>query len=277
MLSLQSTFEKLISSLLDRLQEVEYQETDLFTRLEKCIRACEESLQQLRQWLIDNPFPDKAAEICFFKQVKSVIVARYIYYHKVYRLHIGYCNGSALLEKERLQRALQEIDRFFADNKAFYEYYRTGDTHYDELYFLRKRYDWRVCPDINHFEEEFSTSGDRKLAELMANELLANYVNKRLNPEAILLQDHEKPILSTLPCAATSTDIVELAYAFFVLGICGNKTIKEVIHCFAAWFHVDVKASYNAFNQLRNRKINKTKFLDRLRDSLHKYMEQLSN
>lgn len=39
MLSLQSTFEKLISSLLDRLQETEYKETDLFARLETCISS----------------------------------------------------------------------------------------------------------------------------------------------------------------------------------------------------------------------------------------------
>src|SRR5687767_1064361 len=112
----QSTFEELTQSWQLRLQDAEAGEPDQLARIETCIRICEESLLQLRQWVMERSFPDRDCEIYFFKQVKPVIMARYLYYQKIYRLHIGYFNGSGLLAKERLERELQDITRYFKDN-----------------------------------------------------------------------------------------------------------------------------------------------------------------
>jgi hypothetical protein len=103
MSAFQTTFEKLTQSWELRLQDAEAGERDQLARLETCIRICEESLLELRQWVTERSFPDRDCEIYFFKQVKPVMLARYIFYQKVYRLHIGYYNGSGLLEKERLE------------------------------------------------------------------------------------------------------------------------------------------------------------------------------
>ena len=182
MLCFQSTFEELIQSLHLRLQEAEARETNLPTRQETCIWICEDNLLQLRQWVTANAFPDRACEIYFFKRVKPAVMARYIYYQKVYRLHIGYYNGSGLLEKERLETKLRNIKRFFTENKEYYAYYRNGYTYHDKLFFMRGKFDWKICPDINQFDSVFSTSFDGKLAELMAHELLMKYVDGMLNP-----------------------------------------------------------------------------------------------
>jgi hypothetical protein len=115
-------------------------------------------------------------------------MARYIYYQKVYRLHIGYFNGNGLLEKERLEQELKDIARYFADNAGFYSYYRMGCIHHDELYFIRGAHDWKICPEINHFDAVFSTSCDGKLAELMARELLLKYIDGMLNPSVKLIE-----------------------------------------------------------------------------------------
>ncbi|AEW01028.1 hypothetical protein A4D02_13800 [Niastella koreensis] len=218
MLPFQSTFEELIQSLRFRLQEAEARDTGLPARQETCIRICEDSLLQLRQWVTTNAFPDRDCEIYFFKRVKPEVMSRCIFYKKVYRLHTGYYNGSGLLEKERLETELRDINRFFADNREYYTYYRKGYTHHDELFFIRGNYDWKICPDINHFDSVFSTSFDGMLAELMAYELLIKYIDGMLNPKPKLvgpspdntaLRAHH----SSLRCTATSTDVVELGYA----------------------------------------------------------------
>ena len=278
----QSTVEALMQSWTGRLQDAEARETDLPARLETCIRICEESLAELRQWVMEHSFPDKDGEIYFFKQVKPVIKARYIYYQKIHRLHTGYFNGSGLLEKERLEKELREIARYFSDNKDFYTYYRNGYTHHDELFFVRGQYDWKICPEVNHFDGIFATSFDGKLAELMAYELLMTYVDGMLNPSLKLTEPvpvtSRPAAIPTLQCTATNTDIVELAYALQYCGFFnhGKASIKDVIAFMADAFKIDLQNFYHLFVRLRERK-NPSKFLDELKAALLRHIEKVDD
>ena len=278
----QSTFEDLIQSWQLRLQDAETGENDLPARLETCIRICEESLLQLRQWITEHSFPGRDCEIYFFKQVKPVIMARYIYYQKIYRLHIGYFNGSGLLEKERLERELQDIARYFADNRDFYTYYRMGYTHHDELFFVRGAYDWKICPDVNHFDAIFCTSGDGKVAELMAYELLLKYIDERLYPALKLAAPMPGPAAPRvnhppLHCTASITDVVELGYALHANGFFNNgkASIKDVMDFLSTVLQKDLTNRRRLFFQIRERKGNVTKYLDELKADVIRYMDEL--
>jgi hypothetical protein len=282
MLAFQSTFEELIQSWQLRLKDAEALETDWPARLETCIRICEESLLELRQWVIQSTFPGKDCEIYFFKQVKPVVMARYIYYQKIYRLHIGYFNGSGLLAKERLEKELRDIARYFTDNADFYTYYRKGSTHHDELYFLRGQYDFRICPEVNHFDSIFSTSGDGKLAELMAYELLMKYVDEMLNPSCKLTEpapvNASRPAAAdTLQCTASVTDIVELGYALYATGFFNNgkASIRDTMTFLSTVLQKDLHYYPRLFFQIQERKGNVTKYLDELKTGLTRYIYQL--
>ena len=284
MLAFQSTFEELLQSWQLRLQDAEARETDWPARLEACIRICEESLVQLRQKVMEHSFPGKDCEIYFFKQVKPVIRARYIYYQKLYRLHLGYFNGSGLLEKERLEKELRDIACYFADNHVFYTYYRNGFTHHDELFFVRGQYDWKICPEANHFDSIFSTSFDGKLAELMAHELLMKYIDGMLNPSLKLNEpaplcgvttSRPAAAADTLQCTASITDIVELGYALYANGFFNNgkASIKDIMHLLSATLKVNLGKFYDTSIQVRERK-NPTQFLDDLKSSVIRYFNQ---
>ena len=282
MSAFQSTFETLIQSWQLRLQDAE-RETDLAARQETAIRICEETLLELRQWVGAHPFPDTAGEIYFFKQVKPVIMARYLYYQKIHRLHTGYYNGSGLLEKERLEKELREIARYFADNEVFYTYYRKGYTHHDELFFVRGQYDWKICPEVNHFDSHFSTSFDGKLAELMAHELLMKYVDGRLNPavkiESAPVTTSGPAATSTLKCTAAVTDIVELGYALYANGFFnnGNASVRDIMDFLSHVLQLNLRNYAQTFYHIRERKINLTKFIEELKANLSRYIEQLED
>jgi hypothetical protein len=278
----QSTFEDLTQSWQLRLQDAEAGESDLPARIETCIRICEESLLELRQWVMERSFPGKDCEIYFFKHVKPVIMARYIYYQKIYRLHIGYFNGSGLLEKERLERELQEIARYFADNRDFYTYYRMGYTHHDELFFVRGAYNWKICPAINHFDGIFSTSGDGKLAELMAYELLLKYIDGRLNPSCKLVEPApgataQRANHAPLNCTASRTDVVELGYALYAAGFFNNgkASIRDIMNFLSTVLQKDLHHYPRLFYQIQERKSNVTKYLDELKTGFVRYLDQL--
>jgi hypothetical protein len=282
MLAFQSTFEELLQLWQLRLQDAEARETDWPAKLETCIRICEESLLELRQWVIQSSFPGKDCEIYFFKQVKPVVMARYIYYQKIYRLHIGYFNGSGLLAKERLEKELHDIARYFTDNDYFYTYYRKGSTHHDELYFVRGQYDWRICPEVNHFDGIFSTSCDGKLAELMAYELLMKYIDERLNPACKLVEPAsgstaQRSNHAPLNCTASRTDVVELGYALHAAGFFNNgkASIKDIMNLLSDVLQINLRNYSHTFFQIRERKTNGTKFIDELKAGLVRYIDQL--
>jgi len=278
---LQSTFSALIQSWQLRLQEAEARETAIPARLETCIRICEENLFELKQWVLEHSFPDKDCEIYFFKQVKPVIKARYIYYQKIHHLHTGYFNGSGLLEKERLEKELRDINRYFADNEVFYTYYKNGFSHHDELFFVRGQYDWKICPEVNHFDGIFSTSGDGKLAELMAYELLMKYVDGMLNPSVILTEPaittSWPAAISTLQCTASITNIVELGYALYAKGFFndGKASIRDIMTFLSTVLQKDLHYYPRLFFQIQERKGNVTKYLDELKAGLIRYINQL--
>ena len=281
MCAFQANFEELMQSWQLRLQETEAGETDLLARVETCIRICEESLLLLRQWVAERSFPDRDCEICFFKQVKPVMMARYIFYQRIYRLHIGYFNGSGLLEKERLERELKTIDRYIADNADFYTYDRMGCTHHDELYFVRGAYDWKICPEANRFDAVFSTSGDGKLAELMAHELLLKYIDELLNPSLKLTQPAtvtaSRQATDALQCTASPTEIVELGYALYATGFFNNgkASIRDIMTFLSTVLQKDLYHYSRLFFQIQERKGNVTKYLDELKTGLGKYIDRL--
>jgi hypothetical protein len=278
----QSTFEELTQTWQLRLQDAEAGEPDLLARVETCIRICEESLLQLRQWVMERSFPDRDCEIYFFKQVKPVIMARYLYYQKVYRLHIGYFNGSGLLAKERLERELQDITHYFKDNRDLYTYYRMGSTHHDELYFVRGAYNWKICPEVNHFDSIFSTSCDEKLAELMAYELLVKYIDGRLNPACKVVQPApgstaQRANRAPLNCTASRTDVVELGYALHAAGFFNNgkASIRDIMTFLSTVLQKDLHHYPRLFFQIQERKGNVTKYLDELKTGFVRYLDQL--
>lgn len=282
MLAYQSTFEELIQSWQLRLQDAEARETGWPAKLETCIRICEESLVELRQRVVEHSFPDKDCEIWFFRQVKPVIRARYIYYQKIHRLHTRYYNGSGLLEKERLEKELRDLACYFADNEFFYTYYRRGFSHHDELFFVRGQYDWKICPEVNHFDNVFSTSFDGKLAELMANELLMKYIDGMLNPSVKLTEpavvNASRPANhAPLNCTASMTDVVELGYALHAAGFFnkGKATIKDIMDLLSAVFQINLQHYPHTFFQIRERKVNVTKYIDEMKTGLLRYIDQL--
>jgi hypothetical protein len=284
MLAFQSTFEELLKSWQLRLQDAEARETDWPAKLETSIRICEENLLELRQWVIQSSFPAKDCEIYFFKKVKPLVMARYIYYQKMYHLHFGYFNGSGLLKKERLEKELHNIARYFADNEDFYTYYRKGYTHLDELYFIRGQYDWKICAEIKHFDSIFSTSGDGKLAELMAYELLMKYVDGMLNPDCKLAEytpGNKAPRAnhSPLSCTASMTDVVELGYALHATGFFNNgkASIKDIMTFLSTVLQKDLHHYGRLFFQIQERKGNVTKYLDELKTGLARYIDQLDD
>jgi hypothetical protein len=157
-----------------------------------------------------------------------------------------------------------------------------GYTHHDEVFFVRGAYDWKICPDVNLFDGTFSTSCDGKLAELMAYELVMKYIEERLNPVCKLVEPapgatarraNQAPLL----CTASNTDVVELGYALHAAGFFndGKASIKDIMNLLSDVLQINLRNHSHTFFQIRERKINTTKFIDEMKAGFIRYIDQM--
>jgi len=165
---------------------------------------------------------------------------------------------------------LKKLKRFFDNNIDFYKYYRSNNSFLDEKMFLRGKHDIKLWLDTYYFQSDqsFSTSHDYKVAKIIANDLIQVYIEDQLYKTTE--QGEEYADLPKLTWTASKAYLTELIYALHALGVFdnGNADIREIAKYFERVFNIDLGNVYHVFLELKNRKINPTKFADALRDAL---------
>ena len=134
------------------LIEVDISEIDLYgydiieTSL-SMVHKLQSILNDLRMRVQTYVFPTKEDEILFFKMQKPEILARLLFFYKIYRIETQCPNGSDEVIRSYINRELDNLTYFFNRNLDFYQYYRSHSTVYDEYYFVRGNADTRAYPN----------------------------------------------------------------------------------------------------------------------------------
>lgn len=264
-----------ISKLELAIDEVEIETDCSLQRLETVIHLILECLSEVKEHVLKRGFKNTNEEIRFFKYQKPVIVAKLIYYNTIYKIETKKPYGTKSIRKY-LNKELKKLKRFFDNNLDFYKYYRSNNSFLDDKYFLRGRLDIQLCVDTGHFQSDmtFSTSHDYKVAKIIANDLIQVYIEDQLYRNT----EHEKldKDLPRLNWTGSKASLIELIYALHYQRVFDNvnNDIREIARYFESAFGVDLGNFYQTYLELRNRKVNRTKFLDLLRDELIRRMDE---
>ncbi|WP_369417915.1 RteC domain-containing protein [Flavobacterium dauae] len=182
-------------------------------------------------------------------------------------------HGSYKLIKKYLSNEQIRLKKYFDNNLEFYKYCRTNSTYMDQKYFVRGKHDIKLSLDTYFFESDhnFSTSHDYKVAKILANDLIQVYLEDRLSH----LQKRSKPINhSNLNWTASKTVLIELIYALHSQGVFENGNVKHIAKYFDSVFNIELGDFYHTFMEIKSRKINRTKFIDTLKLSLVRKIEE---
>lgn len=141
------------------------------------------------------------------------------------------------------EKKVDAINQFHRKNREFIKYIKSHSSHFDELYFTRKKYKdifLNDCSVIIH-DAKLCTSHDYLLAEVIAFELLALHIENRidnLNQSCAITNNQFK---SNLHWTAKKVDLIELIYALHESKVFdnGNADIKEITHVFEKAFQTD--------------------------------------
>jgi hypothetical protein len=240
----------------------------------------ENAFEELKVTVSEYEFPTRQEEIQFFKETKPKLFSKLIYLRKIYYMELkrpvsNYTTIRAHLEKEHNQ-----INVFCNKNAEFIQYYRSGQTCFDEYYFVRGRHEMDLNLESFYFERDpkFSTNFDFKAAKLLANDMLAAYLNCELS-KLKYQEETGYQIEDELPPAKWTDK--KTALGEIIYGIHEEKSInagaieiKALATIFGRIFKVDLSDIYHIFLEIRSRKTNRTEYLNRLIKALNRRMDE---
>ena len=266
---------EIIEKLNEDILELTGENANSLILYEKAINLVLKQIKRIKDFVLDQGFKDLKEEIHFFKELKPRILSKLKYYNTIYKIEAKKpCIGEKIIESY-LNEELCKLKKFFDNNLEFYKYYRTNSTYLDYKYFVRGKHDIKLSLDTFYFEADhnFSTSHDYKVAKIIANDLIQVYLEDQLHSTLYRDKSLEPPKLNW---TGSKTALIELIYALHSQGVFdnGNVDIKVISKIFESAFNVNLGDFYHTFMELKSRKINRTKFLDNLRDSLIRKMNE---
>lgn len=269
---------KIVANLERKILPINSRFNRVFEEIEMGIFNSKATLKKLRIRISTEGFLSPADECLFFKTIKPKPLGYLIYYLMLTEFETDRPQANAKKIKKYIQDHLSNYQSYYLEHKDFYKYLKRNRTDRDSEYFLRSSGIIKFHPDVLQYcvDDGFSTSHDFILAKFFAHNLLIERLSNELkvleNPKA----NSGVQISTQLQWTGNQIDLIELGYALHSVGAInnGNIDIKVLIHNLAQIVNIEVKEIYRVFHQIHSRKINQTKFLDLMKNSLKSKMDQ---
>lgn len=272
--------EKIVKELDYNLDFLEKETEGVLEKAEESIRITKRALEQIRILFLRKKLIPKNEDIGFFKSIKPYVFSKLIYYVKLFSIESKRPRSSNKSQVKYFNNHIDRLQNYFNDNLEFYHYFRRGAIFLDEEYFMRGKADIRLFPDSLSFftDDKFSTSHDTTVATIMAYDMLIIYLKREIdkleNNNSMETNFNAFKKQSKLFWTGNKTDLIELIYALHSSGSVNSGTadIKEMASACEQMFNIDLGDYYRTFLEIRSRKINQTKFIDKLKQSLENKM-----
>ena len=211
-----------------KLKKIESADLNILKKSLEASLVLGDAFQKMKEFISTYTFRDEVEEIEFFKVIKPRLFYRLIYYRKIYNIEM---NRPVGVESQRayLIDEIKAINRYNAKRSDFVRYYRSGLTHMDSMYYLRGSIDTALYLESFHHERDpsFSTNCDFKVARILANELLIQYLTKELEVFEQRQVEQSLPRVR-LTWNGTKTELVEQIFAWDSRKVFGNIPLTRL-------------------------------------------------
>ena len=232
----------------------------------------------LKSIMTNYNFENENDEIEFFKDIKPEFDSTVIF---LFRLHtiILNCPISRGNQIDYFDHEVAKIKKYYENNREFLIYYKSGSTHLDKSYYVKKtEFSW-----INHEEgilvdERFMTPMSSKIACLKAWIKLENILKEKI--EALTSQllnnksDNSKENSKMIRWSGKINDLVELGYFIYCSGHMNNgeASINQIFEWIQSSLQINVGNQYRTWQANLIRK-NPTKGIDKMLENYRQYID----
>ena len=273
-------FKQLLFELTEQLNFISLEIDNPITKSEKSLEITLIVISNLKKQFLKDKIISVDSEIDFFKNIKPKFTSLSIYHNAIFKIETKMPHGGDRITKKYLNKELKKLKRYFDNNLDFYNYHRTGSSFLDFKYFVRGSQDIKLRLDSFFFEVDhsFSTSHDFKVAKILAHDLVQVYIETKLlkmeSKDYKEKSQHEPK--GKIIWTGSKVALTEIMYAFHTKGVFNNGAaeLKEIASYFEEMFHIDLGQYRRTFLEIRDRKFDKTKFINALEVELLKRMEE---
>jgi len=263
---------KIVAKLERKVTSLNSRSISIFEEVETGIYFCKITISELRKKFLSLKSISQNQECHFFKTIKPIPAGYMIYFISLADYELNKPQNSTRKIKKYIQDKISSYQEYFVEHRTFYKYLERQRTDLDSEYFLRYKGRIKLHLDAVNYciDENFSTSHDYITAKIFAHKLLI----KRLRKELLALkkpsQQNTFTTTSPLQWTGRKVDLIELIYALHAVRSINNgqAEIKDIASIFQEVFNIELSSYYRTFAEIRSRKINSTKFLDKIKESL---------
>ncbi|MHA6727078.1 RteC domain-containing protein [Chryseobacterium sp. A301] len=238
----------------------------------------DEYIRRLKSLVHFHVFSNMASEIQFFKKIKPKFISEFIFLSKIIELESTIPKAGKENVKEVLEKQLEMLGQFAIENRDFIAYFRKGASYLDDPFFLRSSYDLYVTQSLSlhSHDENFSTSHDGLVALIIANDKYELYLSQRLQGLDDLYMQNIISQKSPLEWSASKAGLVEVLYGLQQMKAFNQGAIEfsKVVKTFETCFNVDLGNYHKTLGEIRDRKTERTKFLNQMSEVLVKAFEE---
>jgi len=271
-------YEEIMQEMDRRVSAIDLNGYNIINDCRMIIIFLKEKLSNLKTDVESQPFNSDTDEIAFFKHYKSKVLGHLIYFHNILHIESGRPPCEDMLDEYYTKRQ-EELKLFFDRYVAFYQYYKSGSSHLDDYYFLRREQEKKLNVHVYYFDDdfEFSTGYDNLVARIIAMEMLYAYLTAR--KRAIQQPDCDGLLKMSgkYKWTGNAIELVELVYGLNEMQSInsGDVPIQELVAFVATTFGIEVKDCYSAYTDMKRRKNDsRTYYFDKMRERLNRRMDQ---
>ena len=275
--SFRKKIDRMWKELASNIEKINREDTDVISQAENILMETDAAIRKVKILLRSYEFADWSEEINFFKNTKPQFVSLYIYYSKILSIEASkpYANPEALKDYYDAER--KNLLYFFNEHREFISYYRRKSTFLDKKYFVRYKFDFKLklSPELYSYDEEFSTSHDHIVAQIIANDMLDDYLAKRL--ESKNAQEKSLTNSKKLEWTAPKVALIELLYALHQTKCFngGQADLAEVFRWAEKSLNVQLGNYHKTFGEIRIRKNERSRFMTLLQNNLNDFFNKL--
>lgn len=258
------------------IEKIENSEISSMTKSLEASRLLRDAYNELKSFISSYTFQSEEEEILFFKEIKPRLCFRLIFYRKLYNVEMDRPTG---IEKQReyLNDLLNGINKYNCKRLDFIRYYRSGSSIFDSLYFLRGQADTEQYMETfsHEFDPNFSTNCDFKVAKILANDMLSDY----LSSEIEALNDNNNMIISSFGFPATKitwkgtkAEFQEQVLSWDNAATFGDVPFTQLHSYMQNVFNIQVDSNLSRILDDLKTRNNPTPFMDKLKNALLRRM-----
>jgi hypothetical protein len=156
--------------------------------IEECFNIAGYYWAELRATIIEYQFKTEEEEILFFKTVKPLFTSELEYYSLLYYAFL-FCPLDVEGQRVFWEREIKRFTDFKEEYSGFLDYYASGKTDLDKLYYLRAQESDELIIGMQTWDKEpdARTSHDQLIAKFWALERYYAFADKKLKEVSKLI------------------------------------------------------------------------------------------